>query len=392
MMSRLSITAAISVGILTSACASARQWTPTGSMSTERAGHAAVTLPSGSVLAAGGFNMGVRHLTATDVYNPTRRTWTTAAALPRPQREHGILVSTGEALYAGGDRDDLFHASGPTAYLFREGAGTWSPTANPPAAQPGGHAGSRNGAQLVELLSGRVLFVGGYNGHGGDPAFATAEIYDPTTRSWSSAGSMGRGRLLFAAARLPSGKVIATGGVAGSGERFTVFNTTEIYDPSTDTWSPGPPMSSPRFGHVAIALPSGGILVTGGFSSAVNRPFALNSAEIYDPGTNSWQRTAFMANARGLHGAALLSDGKVLVAGGQVNNFDIATVVASAEVYDPVRGTWSSGGDMASPRTRFTLTPLSGGRALAAGGRTQGGAVLASAEIFAPPSIGTVRR
>src|SRR5690349_2912572 len=80
-------------------------------------------------------------------------------------------------------------------------------------------------------------------------------------------------------------------------------------------WSSAARMADGRFSHTATLLPSGKVLVAGGLGGA--RPYwAIASAELYDPATNSWSSAGSMATARGSHTATLLPSGKVLVAGG----------------------------------------------------------------------------
>src|SRR5262249_12924809 len=87
-------------------------------------------------------------------------------------------------------------------------------------------------------------------------------------------------------------------------------------------------------GPLAVfVLRDGRVLVTGGY-----RQGPLASAETYDPSTRTWTETGFMECPRSLHAAALLEDGRVLVAGGA----GYQEALASAEVYDPAIGTWSS--------------------------------------------------
>lgn len=76
----------------------------------------------------------------------------------------------------------------------------------------------------------------------------------------------------------------------------------------------------------------------------------------------------------------LLGDGTVLVAGG----YDLATPLATAELYDPLTGTFSATGSMNVERWRHTETLLNDGTVLIVGGADDGGA-LASAEIYVVP-------
>src|SRR5207253_8294359 len=86
-----------------------------------------------------------------------------------------------------------------------------------------------------------------------------------------------------------------------------------------------------RADHTATLLPSGKVLVAGGYNCV---PFGgcgeLSSAELYDPATGTWTSTGNLNTARFRHTGTLLPNGKVLVVAGK-----------SAELYDPAAGTWS---------------------------------------------------
>jgi hypothetical protein len=88
-----------------------------------------------------------------------------------------------------------------------------------------------------------------------------------------------------------------------------------------------------------------------------------------------WTTTASMTTPRFLPTATLLPSGKVLVAGGLSQ---AGSPLASAELYDPAAGTWSSTGSMATGRTFHTATLLPSGKVLVAGGQ------VASAELYDP--------
>src|SRR5215471_16900032 len=92
-----------------------------------------------------------------------------------------------------------------------------------------------------------------------------------------------------------------------------------------------------RTNHTATLLSNGKVLVAGGADHDEDA-----SAELYDPATGTWTLTGSLITGRYLHTATLLPNGKVLVVGGY--NFNQASELASAELYDPVTGTWSATG------------------------------------------------
>lgn len=112
-------------------------------------------------------------------------------------------------------------------------------------------------------------------------------------------------------------------------------------------------MGTARSGHVAARLPDGRVLVAGGWTGTATTA----SAEIYDPAKGTFSPTGSLANARSSHAAATLPDGRILVLGGQgpVNGF--TAYLASAEIYDPATGLWSAAGSMSVPR-QSSLTAL----------------------------------
>lgn len=180
---------------------------------------------------------------------------------------------------------------------------------------------------------------------------------------------------------LPSGKVLIAGGFSGSGGESNPYSSTELFDPQSRTFGQGASMSIGRSGHTATLLKNGKVLIVGGWTGR----YALRrSAELYDPSTNTFAPTGNLIVERAGNTATLLQDGRVLIAGGEDRQED---ALASAELYDPRTGTFTLTGSMAEPRGAHTATALKNGQVLIAGGGSghyPSQNVYRSAELFDP--------
>jgi hypothetical protein len=142
-------------------------------------------------------------------------------------------------------------------------------------------------------------------------------------------------------------------------------------------------MFSPRSGHSATLLSNGKVLIAGGM---VRNHHFLRTAELYDPIAEKFEATGGMAVERVGHAAVLLASGKVLIAGG----WSADGPTDSAEVYDVAKGRFERlARHMTVRRARASATVLPDGRALLAGGSDEDrpGSRLRSAEVFDPKTL-----
>jgi len=340
-------------------------------MAVARSGHTATRLPDGRVLVVGGGGEetvleGLPRSPTAELFDPGTGTWIATPRMIEARAGHSAtLLSDGSVLVVGGSGNFL------TAELFDPSTGMWIATGSTSTPQGGGHTATL-------LADGRVLVAGGNPGSEFDP-LATAELYDPTTGRWTVTTSMATARSWHTATLLADGRVLVVGG--GSDERGEEVPSAaaELYDPRSGRWTATAKVSEARFGHTATLLPDGTVLVAGG-----NHPNGApaQSVELYDPSSGRWTATESMAEVRSSHTATVLADRMVLVAGGVGPGTDPVRLT-SAELYDPGSGRWTMTGSMAAPHGfSQTATLLSDGRVLVAGGFH--GSRLASAELYDP--------
>ena len=302
---------------------------------------------------------------------------------------------------------------GSAATAAAQTGGTFTPTGSMTAPR------SQHSATL--LPDGRVLIAGG--GVGNASGLTSAEIYDPATGTFLAAASMTVARRMHTATLLPDDRVLIVGGYGAGG----ALASAELFDPGTGTFTATGSLSNARGGHTAILLSTGKVLIVGGYGTNaypdvapaelydpasgtfanagayVGRggcdfcaPSVLLSdgsvlfpgqypAQLYDPVRDAFSTAGLMIND--LSTAALLTNGKVLFAGGEPIGR-----VADAELYDPATRTFVATGSMASRRVWHSLTLLPNGMVLAAGGETEScsgsgcwfAGTLATAELYDP--------
>jgi|GEM_PF-6576510 len=257
---------------------------------------------------------------------------------------------------------------------------TVNPPANPTWTPTGTLRRSRANHTATLLPNGKVLIAGGFSSDPGAGFLNSAELYDPATGSWTLTGSLNKARAHHTATLLPNGKVLVVGGLNANGSSSEIIKSAELYDPVTGTWTLTGELITARYRHAAALLSNGKVLVAGGVGID---PF-LQSAELYDPANGRWSATGNMNVRRVYHTATRLPDGNVLVAGGvSPTNKSTPDTEKTTELYDPATGRWRKAQNMRSARWGHTATLLSNGTVLVVGGYSDR-KLEKSAELYDP--------
>jgi hypothetical protein len=364
-----------------------------------------------------------------ELWDPATGRAIRTAALPSLRENFAaVALADGRALVAGGlnEKEQSFSST----YIFDPATESWSKS---------GLLGTARTAPVAALLNdGRVLLAGGYYTNGsrsGDSmgadtvvlaafhphladvdledyaaALATAEIFDPSTGTWSPTGPMTYARSGARAVTMADGRVLIFGSVTpGSGIAVdpAAWVTAEVFDPATGRFTPtGPlpaidraglqargapgtnpiPEGDPDFGDGRpIALPGGGAVMIG-FGQEWKHVANITRSLRYDPARNAWseigetflavgeptRNTLYFEGVPNLAGSAsaVLPDGRVLIAGGWDPTLpdQQGRESAAAQFYDPVSGTWSAAPPMPETRAGGLGLTLADGSILVHGG------------------------
>jgi N-acetylneuraminic acid mutarotase len=303
-----------------------------------------------------------------DVWDPDTQRWQPAGDLPRP-RDRFVLVSLphGSALAVGGTTDD---PDAPQSFLstfrFDPGTSRWE--------RSGDLTVARSNPSGSALRDGRVLIAGGYfvdRGAGAERVHGSAEIFDAESGTWSRTGALVEPRAGAGAVTLADGRVLIVGGFARSGVAYFQLEdplaSAELFDPTTGTWSStgrlpstdGSPALGGAVPPALVALHDGGALLVAG-----------STALRLDVGSGTWTATGPMVSDFEGRTLVALADGRVLAAGGTVaDRFEPYS--RRAEVYDPSTNRWLATKRMPAPRAYATGLLLEDGSVLVAGGGTE---------------------
>ncbi|MBI2392889.1 MAG: hypothetical protein HYV09_25110 [Deltaproteobacteria bacterium] len=314
--------------------AGAGTWSTTGPLSIGRIGGRTTRLLDGRVLFAGGTPPeavtpdGRRR---SETYDPSKGTWTTAGALVADRISHAqVLLRSGKVLLAGG-------SGASSAELFDPATGASTAT--------GSLSVVREGASATLLPSGKALIAGG-------SGTSTAELYDEATGKFTVLPStMSAPHAQHGAVLLGDGRVLIIDGQAS-----------ELFDPSTETFTKGPALSAERDGRTASLLPNGDVVIGG---KSLTLPL-----ERWDQATSAFSLAGPIVKTVRGQSAAGLPFGRVLFGFG-TDAAGYATQ-GSAWIFDPLgedgRGATAQTGNAPVARRETIVTPLARGGLLVAGG------------------------
>ena len=359
--------------------------TTQASLNTSRYLHSATILETGQILIAGGINCpsagSCTYLNSAEIYDPSSSTFTnTTGQLAQARSAPSVLLNNGNVLVSGGYFCDSSGncSSQISAEIYNPSTSTFSGAGNMTVA--------RDGQTMTLLGDGTVLIAGGETCTSATSctALSSAEIYDPVAGTFSATqNGMSAARYGASAVALGSGSVLIVGGFDGA----NLPAAAEIYDPTQPGFALNRPnLNTPRYYATATLLNSGKVLVSGG-STCGSPGCPTNAAEIYDPAASAFSTVTNGMNVpRFDHTATLLTNGQVVVAGGYSACSSSCTSEASTETFDPVAGVFNLGQAVATPLAGQTSTLVANGNALFVGG-INAGITLGSDEWYQPTSL-----
>lgn len=326
-------------------------WSTLRSDLTARAYHGAALMSNGDIVLAGGYNGG--YLTTASRFRiaseavlssgaakgRTQYTynWIATASLGTAQAEHtldGLFGNLAERALLTGGRNGGGTLS--TALIYSGADNAWTTVLNGTLTARYGHKSVRiedvNGDDLVYLTYGLS-----------DPTTTLGSVQLFTSADGGTLSTMtspaGKTRHRHAVCATGSRSWVVVGGATLPG--VVPLRDSVAYDQATDTFSTPGPLALARYDHALVQLRTGVVMAIGGKGRNLvhdTTDRVLHECEILDLSTMRWRRAGRLRTAR-QNPAAVVVEGKVYVFGGT----DAAgAAISTAEVYDAVRGTWST--------------------------------------------------
>jgi hypothetical protein len=223
-----------------------------------------------------------------------------------------------------------------------------------------------------------VLLLGG-RGTMGSEKLTSGDLYDASTQTFTAIPNIAPNRLRYSAIRLDDARILFLGGFDRQGQSKEAL----FLDPAGKSLKRAPYMQCGHGFHSTTRLKDGRVLIAGG---SISDDLNSDCAEIYDPSTNRFQRTAGKLNfSRFRHTATLMPDGKVLIAGGAHTAGGLNHALNSAETFDPATGRFTlTRARLHAKRDDLSAVPLNNGKVLIAGGYDDNVNLIHTVEVFDP--------
>ncbi|MEQ1919193.1 MAG: kelch repeat-containing protein, partial [Elusimicrobiota bacterium] len=295
------------------------------------------------------------------------------AAVPEQRVAHtATLLTTGDILIAGGIKEDGTALN--SAELVKTSNGT------PTVATGNIDAAVSRASHTATLLSNGCVLIAGGNIALSTTVVpsptATARVYDPDAGIFSAADGMNVARYNHTATLLNDGRVLVCGGQDAAGAAIIGADSCEFYTAGATCADPGAFTTAPnilqgRYNHTATLLKDGRVWFAGGRNPLIVATGGyLSTTERFDPISNTFQSASPLIEARAHHTPTLMGDGKALVVGGYNNRQLFANygMTESAEIYDPISNSVAPAAVLAARRMGHSSVLSANGEVTSFGG------------------------
>lgn len=293
----------------------------------------------------------------------------TANTMKQSHAYHKLLL-----LPAGADKDKVLAVGGTGSLplktdLFDPATQTWAASTDLPTIPTGGFG---IGTNAVAFSTGRVLIAGGFGiTTSTDKAQGTTAVRDPATAVWSTGDAMdARAWHTMSVTTIASREVAVV--VGGQQSTFLslaspALKSTQIYDPALG-WASGGNLNTGRDKHRAVVLTDGRVLAAGG-EAYTTFTQSTNTSEVFNLATKTWSSAGTMTTARTQPELVAIGN-KAVIAGGSTSYSSASGAVNTLEVWDGT-STWKIlTATMSQTRWQFASAKLDDGKILFLGGQT----------------------
>lgn len=312
-------------------------------MSIGRRGHTATLLSTEEVLIVGG-RSDTAVFSSCELYNPQTNSWRMAASMNSPRSKHTtnkIVINKFELIFVIGGAYTINIDALNSIEYYNVSSGTWTMLPNRMA-----HA--RLLHTTTTLIDNRLLVAGGLQNN---TAIASTEIFDSSTFTWQTVGSLNEGRYQHVDAILADGNAFVAG---GSNLNAQATQSCEVFDINSQTWSYTHSMAYTRDAGSIMSLLqlTNSILITGGGGTG------FTTAELYYPKTDTMTTVGNMTAARTCHTStmAYYRLTPIIVTVGGYDRMQNA--INSVQLFIVSNSTWVNVTRLNTPRGEHTATLL----------------------------------